>query len=129
MIDIVTAIDPNTKCRLFADDCLLYRVVRSVQDQVQLQVDLKHLEKWATTWGMRFNASKCYVMTVGKGKKTTFMYELCGTMLQSVMQEKYLGVLISSDLSWAPHIKNVASSANQKLGFMKRNLKGSPKEL
>ena len=59
--DIVTAIDPNTKCRLFADDYILYRVVRSVQDQVQLQVDLKNLEKWATTWGMRFNASKCYV--------------------------------------------------------------------
>ena len=58
-----------------------------------------------------------------------YLYELCGTMLQSVMQEKYLGVLISSDLSWAPHIKNVASSANQKLGFMKRNLKGSPKDL
>ena len=127
--DIVAAIDPHTKCRLFADDCLLYRVVKSVQDQVQLQRDLRNLERWATDWGMRFNASKCYVMTVGKGSTNSYMYELCGTFLQGVTQEKYLGVLISSDLSWTTHIQNVASSANQKLGFMKRNLKGSPKEL
>ena len=68
-------------------------------------------------------------MTIGRGKTVSHMYELCGTFLQGVSQEKYLGVLISSDLSWATHIQNVASSANQKLGFMKRNLKGSPKDL
>ena len=75
-------------------------------------MDLKNLEKWATNWSTRFNDSKCYVITVGKGKKTTYMYELCGTMLQSVIQEKYLG---GPDLE-RPRIKNVASSANQKLG-------------
>ena len=61
--------------------------------------------KCNSNWGMRFNASKCYVITVGKDKKTSYMYELWGTMLQSVIQ-KYLGVLISSDLSWAPHISS-----------------------
>ena len=68
-------------------------------------------------------------MTIGRGKTISHMYELCGIFLQGVSQEKYLGVLISSDLSWATHIQNVASSANLKLGFMKRNLKGSPKDL
>ena len=57
------------------------------------------------------------------------MYELCGTILQSVTHEKYLGVLISSDLSWTPHIQKVATTANQKLGFLRRNLKDSPKNL
>ena len=127
--DITATIDPQTKCRLFADDCLLYRAIKSVQDQVQLQRDLRTLERWATDWGMRFNAAKCYIMTIGRGKTISHMYELCGTFLQGVAQEKYLGVLISNDLSWATHIQNVASSANQKLGFMKRNLKGTPKDL
>lgn len=57
------------------------------------------------------------------------MYELCDTLLSCVTQEAYLGVLISQDLSWAPHISNVATASNQKLGYIKRNLKGCPKEL
>jgi len=51
----------TTRCRLFTDDCLLYRVAESIDDQVQLQVDLKlkALEAWASDWGMQFNPSKC----------------------------------------------------------------------
>ena len=57
------------------------------------------------------------------------MYELCATFLGSVTEEKYLGVLISHDLSWSPHISKLATTASQKLGFLMRNLKGCPKEL
>ena len=32
--------------RLFADDCLLYRVIRNFQDHLILQQDLKNLEEW-----------------------------------------------------------------------------------
>ena len=49
--------------------------------------------------------------------------------MSCVTEEAYLGVLISHDLSWGPHISNVATAANQKLGYIKRNLKGCPKEL
>ena len=52
----------KSQVRLFADDCLLYRVIRKIEDQLLLQEDLKALEEWASTWGMSFNASKCYVM-------------------------------------------------------------------
>ena len=43
--DIVHAVDPSTKCRLFADDCLLYRVIKSTQDQTTLQRDLDSFVK------------------------------------------------------------------------------------
>ena len=56
-------------------------------------------------------------------------YELRGVVLQSVEQEKYLGVILSHNLTWKSHINTVVSKANQKLGFLKRNLKGSPREL
>ena len=57
------------------------------------------------------------------------MYQLCGTFLGCVEQERYLGVLLSNNLDWAPHITNVATKASQKLGFLKRNLHNSPCEL
>ena len=128
--DLPEVIDPRTKCRLFADDCLLYRSIETSQDQVELQNDLAKLEIWAENWGMRFNAKKCYVMPICRGRdKKDHMYELCGSILQAVSDEKYLGILISNDLSWGPHIQNTATTANQKLGFLMRNLKGCPKDL
>ena len=57
--DLPSVLDPGTVCRLFADDCLLYRNIRSIADQLQLQQDLLNLEKWAANWGMKFNAKKC----------------------------------------------------------------------
>jgi len=47
--------------RLFADDCLLYRVINSQQDQTILQDDLTNLERLRSKWGMKFNAQKCSV--------------------------------------------------------------------
>ena len=41
----------TSQVRLFADDCLLYRPIRSVVDQEGFQRDLEALEQWATTWG------------------------------------------------------------------------------
>ena len=128
--DLPSMVQPGTSCRLFADDCLLYRPINSGEDQVTLQKDLTKLESWADSWGMRFNASKCYIMTINRGHNPlSRMYELCGTFLGSVTEEKYLGVLISHDLSWSPHISKLATTASQKLGFLMRNLKGCPKEL
>ena len=55
--DMPSQVQRDTRCRLFADDSLLYRVIDSTLDQVQLQQDLKNLEKWALDWGMVFNPS------------------------------------------------------------------------
>ena len=43
-------------------------------------------------------------------------------MLDSVSSAKYLGVTISEHLSWSTHIDNITKSANQTLGFLKRNI-------
>ena len=95
----------------------------------QLQQDLAALERWSLDWGMKFNEAKCHVMFVSK--KTNhrpYLYQLCGEIPSSVLQEKYLGVLLSHDMSWSTHINKVVAEAHQKLGFIRRNLRGSPQE-
>ena len=52
----------SSKVRLFADDCLIYRQIKSNNDQIELQRDLNLLESWGVKWGMRFNAAKCNIM-------------------------------------------------------------------
>ena len=54
---------------LFADDCILYRAIQTVQDQLQLQKDLNNLEQWAKKWGMEFNAKKCEITHVSRSSK------------------------------------------------------------
>ena len=128
--DMPSQVQRDTRCRLFADDSLLYRVIDSTLDQVQLQQDLKNLEKWALDWGMVFNPSKCHVMHINGGRThRPYLYQLCGVLLKSVTQERYLGVILTQSLSWSTHISQVSVKANQNLGFIKRNLKGSPQEL
>ena len=45
------------------------------------------------------------------------------TLEEEVPSAKYLGVTLSNDMSWSKHIETIASKANQKLGFIKRNIK------
>ena len=64
----------SSQVRLFADDCLLYRIIKSIKDCVALQDDLKSLEVWAKEWGMVFNAQKCYILSIRK--RMQFFYQL-----------------------------------------------------
>ena len=50
-------------------------------------------------------------------------------MLDSVSSAKYLGVTILDDLPWSTHINNITKSANQALGFLKRNIRVHNKDL
>ena len=56
----------QSQIRLFADDCLLYRPICDVSDNVALQRDLSSLESWSEAWGLRFNTQKCNIITTGK---------------------------------------------------------------
>ena len=115
----------SSQVRLFADDCLLYRCINSERDFKILQDDLRSLEKWALDWGMKFNPSKCYIMTISghkKRKQLDFYYDLCNHVLEKVHHNPYLGVQFSADLKWSTHIGRICNKASSTLGFLQRNI-------
>lgn len=120
---------PDEVCsqvRLFADDTALYLTLESKADSSTLQNDLDILSTWETRWDMEFNPGKCQVVQVtgSKSKKPiNTSYTLHGQVLETVTCAKYLGVDISSNLSWNPHIDRIVGSANRTLGFIRRNIK------
>ena len=116
----------QSNVRLFADDCLLYREIRTFQDHILLQQDLKNLEDWAKRWGMRFNAQKCYILSTKN--KSQFFYSLDNVILKQVDQNPYLGVQISSDLKWTTHTCRICKKASSTLGFLRRNLYNCPQD-
>ena len=46
----------------FADDCVLYRTITSLEDSKQLQYDLDSILEWSQIWQMNFNIRKCTVL-------------------------------------------------------------------
>ena len=64
--------------RLFADDCVMYKSVKSVRDCQGLQQDLIQLQAWQERWQLRFNPKKCNVLraTHATRKKIEYPYTL-----------------------------------------------------
>ena len=127
--DISSNID--SEIRLFADDCVCYREIKTVEDTLKLQTDIDRLGCWARKWGMRFQPVKCNMMqlTRKRTKKIQASYTLEGTVLENVENIKYLGVTITNDLRWNTHISNICTKANRTLGFLRRNLYACPMDV
>ena len=116
--------DISSQVRLFADDTALYLTIEGADDGVALQKDLDKLAVWEARWDMEFNPSKCQVVQVTGSRKTiNCTYRLHGYVLETVTSAKYLGVGVSSGLTWNSHINRITGNANKTLGFLKRNIK------
>jgi len=74
----------STIC-LFADDCVVYRAIRSPSDHEILQRDLEKLVEWSNNWQMEFNVDKCAIMNITtKRNKSLFDYSMKGQILEKV---------------------------------------------
>jgi hypothetical protein len=120
----------QSTARLFADDCLLYRVIRTVQDQRQLQEDLDHLQAWEADWLMEFNPDKCEVLRItNKRSPRPSSYSIHGHELRLEPAGKYLGVIIDGKLTWNQHVDSTCRKANGTLAFLRRNIKSCPRSV
>jgi hypothetical protein len=102
-------------------------------ENTNLQSDLNKLEKWSNAMQMRYHPAKCKVMHMGKKNPET-EYEM--TMadgikhtLESVEEEKDLGVTVDKGLKFKHHIQNCVNKANQMLGVVKRTFTNINKEV
>ena len=58
--------ETHSHIRLFADDAILYREIK--YRFTILQEDLNRLANWVTEWLMKFNPSKCQILSVTRKK-------------------------------------------------------------
>ena len=114
----------SSQVRLFADDTAVYLTIGGADDGKVLQNDLDRLSVWEDRWDMEFNPSKCQVVQVTSSKNLiNTAYTLHGQILEVVACAKYLGVDISSGLSWNTHIDRITGTATRTLNFIQRNIR------
>ena len=116
--------------RLFADDAILYRDIKTAEDSDLLQSDLDRVAQWEKDWLMDLNPAKCSVLRFTRCRKVhAYQYTSQGIPLKLEESTKYLGLTLTSKLDWSPHIKNISSKANKTLGFIRRHLWRAPKKI
>ena len=118
-------------CKLFEDDCKLYRNTASEADQKELQEDIEILCKWSKDGLLGFNIKKCKEVSFGN---VQFEYEYGMTqnnlhVLSTEDSESDLGVLFKKNLKFDEHINNTVNKVNRIIGLIKRKFTYMGKDL
>ena len=60
----------TSSVKLFADDCFVYRTIRSSNNAIQLLEDLVQHRLWVNSWQMTLNPHKCSIMQISNKLNT-----------------------------------------------------------
>ena len=87
-----------------------------------LQQDINAIAMWIADNHLQFNTSKCKYMTISRkrAKELPPTINLNGIPLDRVTEFKYLGILITADLSWTVHINMICTKARRLVGMLYR---------
>ena len=119
--DINTCIT-NSFISCFADDTRIKAAISSTSDVAKLQNDLDCTVKWSLENNMQLHEDKFEYVNHSTGETkwlrnlpfSSEFYQYTtpnGSIIEPIDQVRDLGVLISSNLSWDPHITNMTDSA------------------
>ena len=81
----------------------------SEEERMAFQQGIDNLHRWSSEWQMPFNEDKCHVLHVGR-TNSRFQYTMGQRVLESVEQEKDVGVIISEKLKPSLQCENAAQS-------------------
>ena len=123
-IDVVSSLklSENTVLNLYADDMLLYKQIKCSEDYQQLQLDIDKISSWVESNHLSLNPAKCKTMLLSRKRNLSYppQFLLNKVPLEQVETFKYLGVLISSDLSWSKHVDSICAKGKKLIGLLYR---------
>lgn len=119
----------SSSSAMFADDTLVYNVDCRFSDRLSsstaccaLQSDANLVADWAEKWNTVFNASKSANMTFSRSppQANAPALSLKATLVPAVSTTRHLGLVLSSDLRWSAHVKQLIHSVAGKVFLLKR---------
>ena len=120
----------NANLILYADDVLLYKPVDTAEDINQLQQDVDSILKWMSSQGLTANQSKTQLLPITRSRNALPIHiSIGGHPITPSTSVKYLGVILSSDLSWSQHVSSVCKKARRHLGYINQRFNTSPQQV
>ena len=107
----------NCSFYLFADDLKIF----STSPNSLVQDDINALLDWSNLNGLQFHPEKCKALNFG-GHDESAQFLLGAEYLPFVNQIEDLGFIVSSSLSWKPHVESKLLKCNGIFGFLKRSI-------
>ena len=117
----IVRLSVNSDLNLYADDMVLYKPVRSAVDATEFQEDINLIANFVKSVLLQLNVSKTKFMVLTRAKPAksiTSTPTLYNIPLEQVDAFTYLGVLISANMSWGPHIEAITSKSKRILGAL-----------
>ena len=117
-------LSPSSKLILYADDILYSHPCNSPSDISLVQLDINCISSWISSHYLTVNTSKTKYTFISFKPSSFFcsfpsLY-LNDSPIDQVTSFKYLGVLISSNLSWSPHILSICRKSRKLIGILYR---------
>ena len=120
--DVASVASEGSDMSLFADDIALYRVIKTPADYVALQ-DVNSVSTVISYKYLHFNKTKCRTILLSRKRTKSCPPPLLlnGTILTQVFSYRYLGIAITSELSWSLHISLICNKARRLVGMLYRH--------
>ena len=120
--DVANRITSLSSISVYADDIALYRSIRSPADYPILQSDITAIVTFVEDEKhLKLNESKCSYMLISRKHSHTIATPLfikTNCALEQVDSVKYLGVVLTSDLTWTEHINRICNKTRKLIGLM-----------
>ena len=122
----------KSNIKFFADDTMLFSIVKDpVLSADDLNHDLDIIYQWAHQWKMEFNPdpTKQATEVLFSCKKTSPSHPQLifnGTIVKKVSEQKHLGLILDSGLTFKKHINEKIRKARKNLGLIKHVSKYLP---
>ena len=99
--------------------CCNYHIIKSQADFDQLQQDINCVSSCISEKYLQFSAGSC---SFHEREFILYLLPVCYLMDTSlrVNEYKYLGITITSNMSWSPHITNVCNKTRRQIGLLYR---------
>ena len=121
--DITIRISSGSDVNMFADDIALYRIIKTAADYAHLQEDVDATSACIQEKKLKFNATKCKTMLISRKRSnmsTPPQVILNGIILDRVQSYRYLGITLTTNLSWSSHISACCNKTRKLIGLLYR---------
>lgn len=113
---------------LYADDTTLYKPIKNHQDIINFQADINKIHEWFSFNFLQANAKKTKAMVISTklNPYPDLQLYLNDQPIEMVKDITFLGIHITSKLSWNCHIDAICKKSRKIIGLIHRNFHSAP---